>query len=89
MEVININNMDKNKKLLMNGILEYTNYLKLTFVKSKINELLKEATLNDMSYEEFLYKLLQGEYDRRLDNLKRIELEWLNFHIKISRRFSC
>lgn len=82
MEVINIDKVDKNKKLLMSGILEYTNYLKLTFIKSKINELLKEATLNDMSYEEFLYRLLQGEYDRRIDNLKKIELEWLNSHIK-------
>lgn len=39
MEVINIDKVDKNKKLLMSGILEYTNYLKLTFIKSKINEL--------------------------------------------------
>jgi DNA replication protein DnaC len=82
MEVININDMDKNKKLLMSGILEYTNYLKLTFVKSKINDILKEATLSDMSYEEFLYRLLQGEYDRRIDNLKKNRIRMAEFPYK-------
>ncbi|WP_305803569.1 ATP-binding protein [Caloramator sp. ALD01] len=66
----------------MSGILEYTNYLKLTFIKSKIDELLKEATLNDMSYEEFLYRLLQGEYDRRIDNLKKNRIRMAEFPYK-------
>lgn len=74
--------MEKNRKVLINGILEYATYLKLSCVKSKVNDLLKEAALNDMSYEEFLYKLLQGEYDRRIENLKKNRIRMAEFPYK-------
>ncbi|NMM62241.1 ATP-binding protein [Clostridium sp. P21] len=43
---------------------------------------MQEATINDISYEEFLLKLLESEYDTRVENSKKNRIRLAQFPYK-------
>lgn len=72
----------KDKNALFKEIEDYTAYLKLPAIKRNFQEEVKEATLNDVSYDEFLCKLLQKEADLRSENAKQNRIRRANFPYK-------
>jgi DNA replication protein DnaC len=72
----------KEKKAMYKGIEDYAAYLKMPAMKKYYQEEIKEANLKDVSYEEFLYKLLQKEADLRLENAKQNRIRRANFPYK-------
>ncbi len=57
-------------------------YLKLPTIKRNIYSEIKEANLKDISYEQFLFNLLQKEADRRSENAKQNRIRLANFPYK-------
>lgn len=56
---------DKGQKILLKGISEYADALKLGAFKTDVDEIIKDAKETDLSYEGVIFNLLQKEYDRR------------------------
>lgn len=56
--------------------------MKLGVIKSNIEESIADATVNNLSYEEFLYSLLQKECDIRNYNLTQSRIRTANFPYK-------
>ncbi len=73
---------DKNKKTTLKSIKEYTEYLKLSSIRKDLESIIQEATINDISYEEFLLKLLESEYDTRVENGKKNRIRLAQFPYK-------
>ncbi|WP_342590157.1 IS21-like element helper ATPase IstB [Clostridium muellerianum] len=73
---------DKNKKTILKSIKEYTEYLKLSSIRKNLEPIMQEATINDISYEEFLLKLLESEYDTRVENSKKNRIRLAQFPYK-------
>ena len=76
-----INNM-ANKKKLYKNIEELTIELKLTGIKNNFEESAKDACTNDISYEEFLYKLLEKESVLRYESSKQNRIRIAKFPYK-------
>lgn len=76
-----INNM-ANKKNLYKNIEELTIELKLTGIKNNFEESAKDACTNDISYEEFLYKLLEKESVLRYESSKQNRIRITKFPCK-------
>ncbi len=70
------------KKKLYKDIEELTTELKLPGVKSSFEEYSKEACINDVSYEEFLYKLLGNEQVLRNESNKQNRIRIAKFPYK-------
>ncbi|GAA0177164.1 IS21-like element helper ATPase IstB [Clostridium sediminicola] len=66
----------------MKTIEEYANFLKLSGLKSKIEDAINEANTCELSYESFLLNLLQSEYDRRVENGKKNRIRIAKFPYK-------
>lgn len=66
----------------MKTIEEYSNFLKLSGLKSKIGDAINEANTCELSYESFLLNLLQSEYDRRVENGKKNRIRIAKFPYK-------
>lgn len=73
---------DKNKKTILKSIKEYTEYLKLSSIRKNLEPIMQEAAINDISYEEFLLKLLESEYDTRVENGKKNRIRLAQFPYK-------
>lgn len=63
-------------------IKNYAESLKLGVVKSDIEEALDDALNNNLTHEEFLYRLLQKEHDIRKYNLTQSRIRLANFPYK-------
>lgn len=71
-----------NNSTFIYDIKNYAEYLKLNVVKSDVEESLEDALNNNLSHEEFLYRLLQKEYDIRKYNLIQSRIRMANFPYK-------
>jgi len=67
---------DKDKKDFIKEIIEYSIELRLPQIRKYIKDNIEDAIKNNLSYEQFLYLLLQKEYDARIENgkLNRIRI---------------
>ncbi|MGG7060119.1 IS21-like element helper ATPase IstB [Clostridium tertium] len=70
------------KKIFLNGIYEYANYLKLSTFKIGIDTEINSATEIDSSYEELIYKLLQKEYDYSQEEVRKSRVRIASFPYK-------
>ena len=60
---------EKSRKAFLKAIQEYSDYLKLSCFKTECENIFNDAALSEISYEEVVYKLLQNEYDLRVENV--------------------
>jgi DNA replication protein DnaC len=60
-----------NKIVIHQEIEKFADYLKMPTLKRSYLEMIREANSENLSYEEFLYGLLQKESDRRHENAKQ------------------
>lgn len=67
---------------LLKDIKEYASAMKLSVIKSDIDVALEDANNNNLTYEEFLYGLLQKEYDIRQYNLTQSRIKTAAFPYK-------
>ena len=70
------------KKKLYSDIEELATELRLSAIKNKFEEDAKDACINDISYEEFLYKLLEKECVLRNESGKQSRIRIAKFLIK-------
>lgn len=63
-------------------IKEYAKELRLPYIKRYIEEDIKDAILNNTSYEKFLVEILEKEYDLRQENGKLNRIRRANFPFK-------
>lgn len=75
-----MNSIDKNP--MYKEIEDFALYLKLPAIKRNFHEEVKEASLKDIGYDEFLYRLLQQEVDLRSENAKQNRIRRANFPYK-------
>jgi len=73
--------MKKNNKLT-NDIIDFTKELKLPGIRNNFIEEIKESTKNNEKYDIFLHKLLQLEYDLRMENRKTARIRYAGFPFK-------
>jgi DNA replication protein DnaC len=66
----------------LNQIKTFASNLKLNVIKTDIEESIDDATNNNLSYEEFLSRLLQKEHDIRQYNLNQSRIKAANFPYK-------
>jgi len=69
------------KKDLIKDIIEYAKELRLPVIRKHIEEEIQEGQKNNLNYEQFLFGLLQKEYDQRIENgkLNRIRIAGFPF----------
>jgi DNA replication protein DnaC len=70
---------EKSRKAFLKAIQEYSDYLKLSCFKTECENIFNDAALSEISYEEVVYKLLQKEYDLRVENVKKNRIRLANF----------
>jgi DNA replication protein DnaC len=58
-------------KNIYQDIEDFALYLKMPVLKSSYREAIQEANLKEVSYDQFLWELLQKECDRRQENAKQ------------------
>lgn len=61
---------------------DYTKILRLPATRKSFIELSKESSLKDLSYEKFLHKLLEKEYELRFENAKQNRIRQAQFPFK-------
>ncbi|WP_284680947.1 ATP-binding protein [Aceticella autotrophica] len=71
-----------NKKEISKEIEQFATSLRLPGIKKYFQENAKEAATRDISYEEYLYGLLQKEYDLRQEHAKENRIRLANFPYK-------
>lgn len=72
----------KNNNKLTNDIIDFTKELKLPGIRNNFIEEIKESTKNNEKYDGFLHKLLQLEYDLRMENRKTARIRYAGFPFK-------
>ncbi|MEG6616391.1 IS21-like element helper ATPase IstB [Peptococcaceae bacterium 1198_IL3148] len=75
-------NGSKEQKAVLKELEPLLTYLKLPTIKSSIDSEIKEANLRDISYEQFLFNILQKEADHRRENAKQSRIRLANFPYK-------
>lgn len=65
--------------LVYENIKALTEYLKLPTIRRNFQEEAKEARSENVSYEEYLYRLLQKEGDMRMEHAKQKRIRLANF----------
>lgn len=70
------------KNSFISDIKSYADSLKLKVIKSDIEETIADATANNLSSEEVVYRLLQKEYDIRKYNLTQSRIKTASFPYK-------
>jgi DNA replication protein DnaC len=75
-------NGSKEQKTVLKELEPLLTYLKLPTVRSNIDSEIKEANLRDISYEQFLFNILQKEVDHRRENAKQSRIRLANFPYK-------
>lgn len=66
----------------ISDIRTYAEKMKLGVIKSDVEQAIADANANNLSYEEFLYVLLQKEYDIRAYNLTQSRIRTASFPYK-------
>lgn len=74
--------MSLSKKELIEKLDELLTDLKLKGIKAAYQDEIKEACIKDTSYEDFLYNLLEKEYDIQQENGKQNRIRLANFPYK-------
>lgn len=74
--------MSLSKKELIEKLDELLTNLKLKGIKAAYQDEIKEACIKDTSYEDFLYNLLEKEYDIQQENGKQNRIRLANFPYK-------
>ena len=69
----------KDKKKMYNEIMEYTAFLKMPATRKYFETEAKEALNSDISYEDYLHRLLQKECDLRHENGKQNRIRLAGF----------
>lgn len=72
----------KNKKDVNKKIQEFATQLKIPGIKKYFEEEAKEASAIELSYEEYLLKLLEKEFEMRQENAKQSRIRIANFPYK-------
>ena len=72
----------KPRKELYKSIEEYTAHLRLSAMGQHFSEVIQEAQVKDSSYEEFLFILLQKEWDKRQQSAMESRLRLADFPYK-------
>ena len=72
----------KDNKDINKQIIEYCKALRLPATRRYFQEDIKEANLQDISYEQFLLNLLQKENDLRYENGQKNRIRLANFPCK-------
>lgn len=72
----------KTRKDMLKEIEGYAKELKLPALKSCFEEEAKEAAATDLSYEEYLYNILQKECDLRRENSRQNRIRYAGFPYK-------
>ena len=69
---------NSNRKDLIKEVIKYSTELRLPAIRKYLEDDLRDAIKNNLSYEQFLYSLLQKEYDARIENgkLNRIRIAY-------------
>ncbi|OMH19603.1 hypothetical protein AC231_19675, partial [Clostridium pasteurianum] len=70
------------KNSFISDIKTYAKIMKLGVIKSDIEQSIEDANTNNLSYEEFLYGLLQKECDIRKYNLTQSRIRTASFPYK-------
>jgi len=70
------------KKELISKIREISKQVRLPGIRRYMVEEIEEANTKNLSYEEFLYRLLLKEYDLRLENSMKNRIRLANFPYK-------
>lgn len=65
------------------SIKEYTTTLKLPYIKMNYENIIKDAQLSDMGYEEFLEEILKNEVEQRKQNSVKHRIREAHFPHKI------
>lgn len=66
----------------IDDVKKYAESLKLSVIKTDIKESIEDALSNNLPYDEFLFRLLQKEYDIRKYNLIQSRIRIANFPCK-------
>jgi DNA replication protein DnaC len=72
----------RERKTVYRTIEEYAVYLKMAAIRRHFTEVIQEAELKSLSYEEFLLTLLQKEYDKRQQSGKESRIRIAEFPYK-------
>ena len=72
----------KSRKEIYQNIEEYTTHLRLSAIGQNFSEVIQEARVKDSSYEEFLYTLLQKEWDKRQHSAMESRIRIADFPCK-------
>jgi DNA replication protein DnaC len=72
----------RERKTVYRTIEEYAVYLKMAAIRHHFAEVIQEAELKSLSYEEFLLTLLQKEYDKRQQSGKESRIRIAEFPYK-------
>jgi DNA replication protein DnaC len=72
----------RERKTVYRTIDEYAVYLKMAAIRRHFTEVIQEAELKSLSYEEFLLTLLQKEYDKRQQSGKESRIRIAEFPYK-------
>ena len=72
----------KQRKEFYTNIEEYTTHLRLSAIGQHFSEVIQEAQVKDSSYEEFLFTLLQKEWDKRQQSAMESRIRLADFPYK-------
>lgn len=72
----------RERKTIYRTIEEYAVYLKMAAIRRHFTEVIAEAELKSLSYEDFLLTLLQKEYDKRQQSGKESRIRIAEFPYK-------
>lgn len=64
-------------------IIKYSKELRMPVFRRDFKELAKEAAIERIDYEEFLLKLMEREYELRLENRKKTQIRQAEFPAKL------
>jgi DNA replication protein DnaC len=72
----------RERKTVYRTIEEYATYLKMAAIRQHFTEVIQEAELKSLGYEDFLLTLLQKEYDKRQQSGKESRIRIAEFPYK-------
>lgn len=72
----------RERKTVYRTIEEYATYLKMAAIRQHFTEVIQEAELKNLGYEDFLLTLLQKEYDKRQQSGKESRIRIAEFPYK-------
>lgn len=71
------------QKEINENIIKYSKELRLPVFRRDFTQIAKESTSENISYEEFLLKLMEREFEVRLENRKKTQIRQAGFPAKM------